>query len=332
MTPKSAKTEVPVQVIKITRRQFTGAALVAGAAAICRAGDVAPVAEAQPTSCTLGFGTYGMKSLTTEQAIRAIGDIGFDSVMVDCVAGWDADPANMSSARRADVRALLKDRGLKLPALEDDLRAGADDKKNAQQEEHLKAVAQLCHDLSPDMPAIIETTLGGRDEWPKAKPLFLSRLESWAKVAEASDVTIAIKPHADTSMSRTEQALEVFRELGPQSRIKLCYDYSHFVFTDVSMEQTIRMSLPWTVSVVMKDAVMENRKRVFKIPGETGSIDYPAMLKQFYAGGYRGDFSCEISAMVWHKPGYDGVAAAKQCFKNLAPAFTAAGVPRPVRK
>jgi len=301
----------------ISRRQFTIAALALGAASLCRAED----AHAPSIFCTFGFGTYGMKSLTAEQAIGALADIGFDSVMLDCSTGWDSDPSNLPAARRADIRKSLNDRGVRLPALEDDLHPDHDDKKNAAQEEHLKALAQLSHDLSPDAPPIVETMIGGTAEWSKIKPLFLKRLESWAKIAQSSDITLAIKAHANTSMYRVDQAVELFRELGSPPRLKLCYDFSHFVLTDMTMKQTIEMALPWTVSVVMKDAVMEKGKRIFKLPGESGLIDYPALFRQFYTGGYRGDFSCEISAMIWRKPGYDPIATAKQCYANIAPEF-----------
>jgi inosose dehydratase len=317
---------------KISRRQFTAGSLALGAAALCRANATPAAANPASAACTFGFGTYGMKSLTTEEAIRTIADIGFDSVMLDSNKGWDAEPGNLSAARRAEIKKLLKDRGLRLPLLEDDLHPDHDDKKNAMQEDHLKALAQMGHDLSPDAPPVIETMVGGSAEWTKIKPVFLKRLESWAKIAESSDVTIAIKAHAATSMYKVEQAVELFRELGSPPRLKLCYDYSHFVFTEMTMKQTIETALPWTVSVVMKDAVMVDGKRAFKLPGESGLIDYPALLRQFYAGGYRGDFNCEISAMIWKKPGYDPIATAKQCYANIAPAFIAAGVPRMGRK
>jgi len=312
----------------ITRRHFTVAALAIGVSAFSRADTTPP----QSAPCTFGFGTYGMKSLTTEQAIRTLSDIGFDSVMLDCTSGWDADPANLPPARRVGLRKLLNDRCLRLPALEDDLRPSPDDKKNAEQEEHLKALAQLSHDLSPQAPPLIETMVGGSAKWAEIKPLFLKRLESWLKIAQANDITLAIKAHADTSMYRVDQAVELFKELGSPERLKLCYDYSHFVLTDMTMKQTIEMALPWTVCVVIKDAVLEKGRRAYKLPGETGLIDYPALLGQFYAGGYRGDFNCEISAMIWKKPGYDPIATAKRCYANIAPAFAAAGVPRPVRK
>ena len=275
----------------MTRRAFVAGMLAIGGAAIRRAAGATPTSEPVSTPCTFGFGTYGMKSLTTEQAIGAIADIGFDSVMFDCTADFDASPARMSPARRADARRLLKDRGLKRPVVVDDLHPVADDRKNLDAQEHLKAVADLCRDLSPDEPVVIETVLGGSGDWEKAKPLFLRRLESWTKVMTECGATLAIKPHIGNAMSRPEQAIEIFQALGAPPNLRMCYDYSHFVLGDVPMEQTIRTSLPWTASVVMKDAAFEGGKRVFKLPGETGLIDYPALLRQFYAGGYRGDFN-----------------------------------------
>ena len=316
----------------LSRRQFAAAGLSLVGAGLCRAESPARAAKPPANSCTFGFGTYGMGSLTTEQAVRAIAEIGFDSVMLDCAAGLDADPARMSADRRGRIRRLLADTPLRLPAVIDELHPDSDDRKNAVHQDHLKAVAQLCHDLTPDQPVIVETILGGAAPWAQAKALFLRRLAVWTKIAEASEATLAIKPHSGMSLSRPEQAVELFRELDSPPRLKLCYDYSHFVLTDLTLAETIRTSLPWTVSVVIKDAVLEGGKRVFKLPGETGLIDYPAMLRQFFAGGYRGDFNCEISSQIWRKPGYDPIATAKKCYANISPAFAAASVPRPARK
>ena len=314
-----------------SRREFI-AGIITTAVASHAIADELSVPRAHGESCTFGFGTYGMKSLSTEDAIRAIADVGFDSVMLDCSAGFDADPLHLSASRRGDIRKLLNDRGLRLPSVIDDLHPDASDEKNTKQEDHLKAVAGLCRDLSPDRPVAIETMLGGSAEWAKARPPYIRRVEGWVKIAAAHDLTLAIKPHSGTSMYLPQQAIEIIKALGAPPRLRLCYDYSHFVLTDLSLDESIRISLPWTAVVVMKDALLENGKRIFKLSGETKLIDYPALLKQLYSGGYRGDFSCEISSMIWKKTGYDPVQTARQCYANLAPAFAAAGVPRPNRK
>ncbi len=113
--------------------------------------------------------------------------------------------------------------------------------------------------------------------------------------------------------------------------MRLAYDYSHFVFTDLTMPATLRDLLPHTVFVAIKDAAVVDGKVGFRLPGETGAIDYAALLRQLAAAGYRGDVNCEVSAQLFNQPGFDGVAAARTCYKNVAPAFAAAAVERPAR-
>jgi hypothetical protein len=88
------------------------------------------------------------------------------------------------------------------------------------------------------------------------------------------------------------------------------------------------VALPWTGFVAIKDVAMENGKAVFKLPGETKQIDYTDLVRRFHEGGYRGDYNCELSAMVFKKPGFDCLAAARTSYANIAPAFAAAGVAR----
>jgi hypothetical protein len=59
---------------------------------------------------------------------------------------------------------------------------------------------------------------------------------------------------------------------------------------------------------------------------------FSAAVEQFHAGGYTGDFNCEVSAMISKAASYDALKAAKQCYAAIAPAFDAAGVARGKRK
>ena len=281
----------------------------------------------RPGSDTLGFSTYGTKSLTTEDAITQLARIGYDSVEIAALTGWDADPAKLDPQRRVAIRQRLADTGTRLTALMDNLPPSADEAKHQAQVERIKLAAQLAHDLAPENPPLIETVLGGTD-WLKSRPLFLKRLADWLKVAEAGDAVIAIKPHRGNALSRVEEAIELFADLGNSPRLRLVYDYSHFAMRDMPMAETIRSALPWTTFVSIKDVAIENGKEVFKLPGETGQIDYPAMIRQFHSGGYRGDFNCEVSSMISKAENYDPLKAARTCYASIAPAFEAAGVRR----
>ena len=313
----------------LTRRQFIASTLTAAVAgAACRGAGEAAGSKSAPTGPTFGFNTYGMKTLTTEQALRELAAIGFDAVEIDCTAGRDADPANLTPARRADIRKIAGDLGLRLTSVQGISTPSANDTQHEANLERIKVVGQLVHDLWPEHPPMIETVLGGRDPWEKMKPLFVGRLADWVKAAESSDVMIAVKPHRDSSMDRPEQAVELIKELGAPARLRMNYDYSHFALRDMPMADTIRVALPWTAFVALKDVAIEDGKTAFKLPGETKQIDYAALIRQFHEGGYRGDYNCEVSAMIFNKPGFDCLAAAKLSYANIAPAFVAAGVAR----
>ena len=112
----------------------------------------------------------------------------------------------------------------------------------------------------------------------------------------------------------------------------MVYDYSHYAFRQMPLEETVKTSLPYTAHVVFKDAVQRGTRVEFLPPGESGTFAYDRLLRLFYDGGYRGDVCCEVSSMVSSKPGYDPVATARACYGRIARAFEAAGVPRRTRR
>jgi sugar phosphate isomerase/epimerase len=140
-------------------------------------------------------------------------------------------------------------------------------------------------------------------------------------------MTLAIKPHRGGAMSRPSEAIWLIEQLGKPARLRIVYDYSHYAFRDMPLEETVRTALPWTAHIAVKDAVRDGDKVTFALPGAAG-FDYAPLLRQFYRGGYRGDVCCEVSGLVSSQEGYDPAAAAKQCYAALSRAFTAAEVPR----
>ena len=174
---------------------------------------------------------------------------------------------------------------------------------------------------------MIQTVLGGRD-WTACRERFRDRLADWIRVAEAEETVIAVKPHRGGGMSRPSEAVWLIRQLGDTPWLRMVYDYSHYAFRDMPLEETIDTALSYTAHIAVKDAVQRDGKVTFMLPGEGGAFDYAALLRRFYDGGYRGDICCEVSSAVWDKPGYDPVQAAKTCYANMAAAFEKAGVPR----
>ena len=308
-----------------SRREFVRSTLAAMAGL-----SVVPALTAAATTrqgMTIGFSTYGMKTLKTEEALKQVAKIGFDAVEMAVRPDWDAAPARMSTPRRNDVRKQLADSGLELSSFMEHLYPNANDAEHAKGLERLKGVIQLGYDLSPDDPPLIQTVFGGKD-WDKNKQMFLDRLGDWNELGKQSKVVFAIKPHRGGALSKPSEAVWLVEKLGNPPWIRMVYDYSHYAFREMPMDETIKTALPITAHIAAKDTVMKNGRTAFVLPGESGNFDFKSLLQQFYKGGYRGDISCEVSGMVWGKTGYDPVVAATTCYKNMSTYFKAAGVPR----
>lgn len=284
-------------------------------------------AAAQSDGCTLSIGTYGMKDLPLEKALEIIAATGFDGVEIAARPGWDGEPGQMPPERRKAVKELLNRKRLRLTALMEHLFPATDDAQHVKDLERLRNVIDLGNSLSPEAPPLVQTVFGS-GEWESEKERLRDRLADWSRIATGSGAVLAIKPHRGGVMSQPAEALWLINELGNPPSLRMVYDYSHYAFRDLSVEDTVALSLPYIAHVAVKDAVETGGKVAFKLPGETGNFDYARLLRLLYDGGYRGDICCEVSGMVWNEPGYDPVWTVKTCYDAMAMAFEAAGVPR----
>src|SRR5436190_550107 len=137
----------------ISRRCFCAA--VSGSLALASAGRCA----APPRSTfTLGFSTYGMAKLRTEDALAVLGRVGYDSVELCALPDRDSAPDKLPPARRKTLKKVLADRGLKLTALMDQLTPSSDGKTDKGTRDRLAKSVELARDLGAPL---IETVLGG---------------------------------------------------------------------------------------------------------------------------------------------------------------------------
>jgi inosose dehydratase len=283
--------------------------------------------EPNSTGMTLGFSTYGMKSLTTEAAVEAIADIGYDAVELTVWPDWDCAPDNVSVERRRAIRQQLSDRSLKLTSLMEHLYPSAKDSEHAAGLQRLEKVYQLARDLTGDERPVVQTVLGG-GSWDSKKAMFRDRLGDWIDLGQKHGIVTCIKPHRGGAMSQPIEAVWLIQQLDESPWLRMVYDYSHYAFRDIPLVESIRTALPYTSHVAVKDAIKQNGKVRFDLPGTAGTIDFVTLLKELQAGGYRGDISCEVSGMVWSKPSYQPKPAATTCYRNMAAAFKAAGISR----
>jgi sugar phosphate isomerase/epimerase len=277
---------------------------------------------------TLGYSTYALPKSTTEESCQLISGIGYDTIELTVTADRPVAPEKMDAPETDRVRRLLADHKLELTALMENLRPLESLERHDKDCKRLARAAELANSLSPGKPPIIQTVLGNGD-WMKVRDLCSKRLEDWARIGEKEKVVIGIKPHRGGAMSRPAEAVWLLQQLGDNPWVRMVYDYSHFIFRDMPLAETISTALPYTCHIAVKDAAMNAGNIAFTLPGQSGTIDYKALLQQFYAGGYRGDICVEVSSQVWNKPGYDSADAAKKCYAHMSQAFRAAGIRRP---
>jgi inosose dehydratase len=310
---------------RISRRRFVGVSAALGPAALCPS--LAISAEPAMHPIGLGFSLYGMKSLEIGAALETCAEIGYDCVELPVLADWPWDSARLSADDRRRIRAALASSGLRLSALMENLAAVVDDARHRANLDRLKAAAELAHALSPDRAPVIETVLGGRPEqWDELRERMAERVADWAKVAEASRTVIAVKAHVGGAMHLPEHAVWLIEQIG-SPWLRGVFDYSHFALRGVELAAAVRTLVPHSVFIHVKDGRGEPGKFEFLLPGE-GGTDYPALLSQVAAAGYRGDVLVEVSGQIHSRPGYDPAAAARKCYPPLAAAFRKSGIPR----
>ncbi len=308
-----------------TRRAFLQTSLAS-------AGSLATLTVAQSgrTGCGLALGTYGLQSMRLEDAIRLVAATGYNAIEITAIPGTTGAPSILTSGDRAKLRQLLADSGLRLCAIMADLqpkRLEADHKSQLAEVYHLIKLGQ---DLSPDATPVVQTVLGGKD-WGESRDFFRDRIANWVQIAADLRGFLSIKPHRHQAMSLPSEASWLIEQLGSPERLGLVYDYSHCVFRnpEMTIDASVRESLPHVNYVAVKDALKEGQEVKFALAGETGSWDQATVISALYDGGYRGDFCCEVSSQIWkNNPAYDPINAAKKCFQNMQDAFARAGVAR----
>lgn len=309
------------------RRAFLRACgAMAGSVAALSAGPLR--GEPKAEHLTLGFSTYGMKTLKTEDALRLIERIGFDAVEITVWPDWDAAPGNMSRARRRAIRDYLRGTRLQLTSLMEHVAPAKKDGDHRAQLERLRGVFELAGDLADRTKPLVQTVLGG-GQWLRDRNWIRDRIGDWVREAESAKATLAVKPHRGGVLSRPSEAVWLFEQLNKPANLGMVYDYSHYAFRDMTLENTVQTALPYLKHVAVKDAVQQGDRVVFQLPGQAGTIPYDRLLRQLFEGGYRGDISCEVSGMVWSRGDYQPEKAARQCYQALAKAFQRAKIPRP---
>jgi inosose dehydratase len=297
-------------VTPLTRREWLAAATAP------LLGAAAPPAPRFP----FGFSLYGMKTLPLADALKVCKDCGYDGVELALMPGYHADPAKLSAGDRTDLRKRLADAALAPLGLMENLPALGDDAAHKSNLGRLKAAVELANALSPKNPPPVETILGGKPaDWDQVKDRLAARLADWAAVGKSAKTVVAVKPHVSNALHTPAAAAWLVKQVD-SPWLRLAFDYSHFQLRGVKLADAISELVPLSAFAHVKDAKGAAEKFEFVLPGE-GDTDYREYARRLADAKYAGPVVVEVSGQVSGKPGYDPAAAAKACYKSLAPAF-----------
>jgi sugar phosphate isomerase/epimerase len=320
----------------VTRRHFLQHVAVGGLATCGLAKVRADSSKIELMS--FGFTLYGMRKLPLYEALNACADIGYDSVELVCMPDWPCDPIALSKAARKELNQRLVDQHLTVASLMENVSPiVADIKAHAINCERLKRACELGHDLAsprlPLMPPLIETVLGGKPaEWDSVRDLMAERLQDWAKIAKEGSAVIALKPHVGGALHTPQGAKLLMEQLKSESQwLKLAYDYSHFELQAIDFKESLKLMLPETAFIHVKDSAGTPDKFQFLLPGD-GRTDYREYFRLLQAQRYIGPIVVEVSGQLHTRADYDPVHAAKHSYSKLAPLLTEAGLWKPRAK
>jgi sugar phosphate isomerase/epimerase len=327
----------------ITRRNFfSRTAFFFGATAVanefCRAQAAQPAVEPAAQRANeldasraigLGFSLYGMKTLSVEDALTALSEMGYDCTELPVMKEWPADSATFTREKAARWRDMLAARRLRLSALMENLPALGNETAQQANLDRLKRAGQIARELAPNDTSrpVIETIMGGKaGDFEAVKGKLVERLGEWAKVLAEAQVKLAVKAHISNATQQPAQVAWLLDQVASPWLVA-AYDYSHFERQSLDMAQSVEQLVPRAGFIHVKDSVQVNDKWNFVLPGE-GKTDYVRLLKLIRDAGYRGDVVVEVSSQVSNAPGYQPLAAARSCYNHLSRAFKEAGVIR----
>ena len=302
-----------------TRRQFLHASAAGLATAALDTGGLRRrlAAAAPAPRFALGFSQYGMLDRKTADAMKACADIGYRAFELAPQDGWPADPKALSAADRKELRSRYADLNLTLPSLLVNLPEPVPEAAHRANLDRIKAVGELGHDLSPASPPVILTNISGKPaDWPKVRDHVADRFRAWADAGKAVKTVVAVKPHVKCALHSPDGGRWVMEQVN-SPWLRLCYDFSHYRVQGLGLADTVKAVVPLSALVHLKDAAGTADKFEFLLPGD-GDTDYREFGRLVAAAGYRGPMVVEVSRLVWSKPGYDPVAAAKRCYAKLA--------------
>ncbi len=278
----------------------------------------------------IAYGTYAMPTVPLEEAFPALARMGYDGVEIFIGSTHlGATPDQMDSARRKQLRDLLRRDNLGVPAI---MQTGGLYTPSVEEQEakleRMRLCAQLARDLGIDEPPILALGFGGKEEdWDEIKNHMVDLLNHYAQVAEQEDFLIAGEAHYGAAVDRTERIVWLLETVN-HPRVRLHFDIVHLFLAGEPIEDAVKTLVPYTIHTHITDAIKHADGTLELLLLGQGELDATTYLRAMDEAGWDEFITLEVSGMVWSREDYEPMAAAQFSYDVLSTAFEQAGVER----
>jgi len=245
--------------------------------------------------------------------LRQVRGVGFTEV--DLTDTW-VRVGELEPARLADLRAVLADVGLTVPAISTSRRSVVDAERGAQflaySHRVLDVAAELgvplvsfgfFQDLTPAQQRATWFWLEQGhvdDDSDEARTHAAALIRELAEHAQANDMQISLEMYEDTYVGTCDSAVAFLEQVGHDA-CGLNPDLGNFVRLHRPLEpvqdmldKTLRYANYWHVKNYLRDEdPATGSYTTFPLPLDIGYINYRSAIRQALALGYRGAFLCE---------------------------------------
>lgn len=232
-------------------------------------------------------------SYSLEETIKRIASIGYDGIEIGCAAphAW---PAHLGTAKRRDLKSLMKDVGLVPVSLLPAPGGGpGNNPASILPEErisaiaHYKEVVDLAHDLGASRVLYICGWRAFGVSYENAWEWSLASLTDIAKYAADKGITIVIEPtSADSNLIDTAGQALMLRQRCGQPNVKVMFDTYHALYrNEVSSDYVFEMAEHLDHVHFADDD---------RLPPGEGSVDWHGVMQALKTIAFRGYVTMEI--------------------------------------
>jgi len=269
----------------------------------------------------IAYGTYGMPKEDPKIALLRLAEIGYEGIEICVGEAYLTAPQKLSKTDRRELRSLLANLNLELPALMLISQVLTDDPQEYQQQlEVCRAAAELATDLAVgDAIPALATTLGGRTmTWEEDRAKLVERISEVGETVADVGARLAVEPHVGSILAEPKRAVWLVEQVASPA-VRLNFDISHFAVAGYPLEGTVLDLAPLAIHTHVKDGCMVDGKVQWLLPGE-GNFDYVAYFQAMAQANWRGCITVEISGMIFNKPDHAPWPAAEFSWQTLSTA------------